>query len=285
MDIEFTIQQGTLVHAAVPRRKAHRLRRGRASPSTWCEEQLIAPKRGAAARRARAAEPAAAARRSTPPTRSAPCSEQRLLAKGLNAGPGAAAGAIVFHAEDAEAAAARGERGHPGAHRDVAGGHPRHGRGARHPHRARRHDQPRRAWSRARWARCASPAASALEIDYAARTMRVAGRDRRCARATISRSTASTGEVFRGAHRHRAERGGARADRPHARRRGRRRSIQRYAQLMSWADKARTLGVRANADQPDQAHARDRLRRRGHRALPHRAHVLRRGQDRRRCAR
>ena len=55
---------------------------------------------------------------------------------------------------------------------------------------------------------------------------------------------------------------------------------QRYAQLMTWADKVRTLGVRTNADQPDQAQRGARLRRRGHRPLPHRAHVLRRGQDR-----
>src|SRR6185369_4556846 len=34
----------------------------------------------------------------------------RLLAKGLNAGPGAATGNIAFHAEDAEEMAARGER-------------------------------------------------------------------------------------------------------------------------------------------------------------------------------
>ena len=46
---------------------------------------------------------------------------------------------------------------------------------------------------------------------------------------------------------------------------------------MGWADKARTLGVRANADTPNDARARAEVRRRGHRALPHRAHVLRRG--------
>src|SRR6478736_5865131 len=35
--------------------------------------------------------------------------DHRLLAKGLNAGPGAASGRIYFSAEDAEAAAGRGE--------------------------------------------------------------------------------------------------------------------------------------------------------------------------------
>ena len=55
---------------------------------------------------------------------------------------------------------------------------------------------------------------------------------------------------------------------------------QPYAKLMAWADKYRTLKVRTNADQPDQARQRRRVRRRGHRPVPHRAHVLRRGQDR-----
>ena len=49
---------------------------------------------------------------------------------------------------------------------------------------------------------------------------------------------------------------------------------------MSWADAAPQLRVRANADQPDQADGLGRLRRPGHRPVPHRAHVLRRGEDR-----
>jgi pyruvate,orthophosphate dikinase len=43
---------------------------------------------------------------------------------------------------------------------------------------------------------------------------------------------------------------------------------------MKWADKYRTLGVRTNADTPPTP-ARPRVRRRGHRPDPHRAHVLR----------
>ena len=39
---------------------------------------------------------------------------------------------------------AEGRGGHPGAHRDQPGGHPRHARRPRHPDHARRHDQPRR---------------------------------------------------------------------------------------------------------------------------------------------
>ena len=47
---------------------------------------------------------------------------------------------------------------------------------------------------------------------------------------------------------------------------------------MGWADEFRgSFGVRANADIPRDAQGGPPLRRRGHRALPHRAHVLRRG--------
>ena len=49
-----------------------------------------------------------------------------------------------------------------------------------------------------------------------------------------------------------------------------------YERIMAWADEFRRLRVRANADQPDQVGQRRRLRRRGHRPVPHRAHVLRR---------
>ena len=49
-----------------------------------------------------------------------------------------------------------------------------------------------------------------------------------------------------------------------------------FGTLMGWADKARKLGVRANADTPADARVARQVRRRGHRALPHRAHVLRR---------
>ena len=48
-----------------------------------------------------------------------------------------------------------------------------------------------------------------------------------------------------------------------------------FATLMDWADKARTLRVRTNADTPADAAAGARVRRRRHRPVPHRAHVLR----------
>ena len=49
-----------------------------------------------------------------------------------------------------------------------------------------------------------------------------------------------------------------------------------FAELMKWADSFRRLGVRCNADTPEDADVARRFRRRGHRSVPHRAHVLRR---------
>ena len=46
-----------------------------------------------------------------------------------------------------------------------------------------------------------------------------------------------------------------------------------FAAVAAWADERRRLRVRANADTPEDARARARARRRGHRAVPHRAHV------------
>ena len=47
-----------------------------------------------------------------------------------------------------------------------------------------------------------------------------------------------------------------------------------FGRLMAWADKFRDLQVRTNADTPKDARQAKQLRRRGHRPVPHRAHVL-----------
>ncbi len=47
--------------------------------------------------------------------------------------------------------------------------------------------------------------------------------------------------------------------------------------LLGWADEFRTLGVWANADYPLDAERARRIRRRRHRSVPDRAHVLRAG--------
>ena len=58
-----------------------------------------------------------------------------------------------------------------------------------------------------------------------------------------------------------------------------------YDFIMKLADKYRTLGIRTNADHARPGRERGRLRRRRHRPVPHRAHVLRRRPHRSRCAR
>ena len=49
-----------------------------------------------------------------------------------------------------------------------------------------------------------------------------------------------------------------------------------FRTLLDWADDVRDIGVRANADTPDDARTARDVRGRGHRAVPDRAHVLRR---------
>ena len=46
-----------------------------------------------------------------------------------------------------------------------------------------------------------------------------------------------------------------------------------FRTVLAWADEVRRLGVRANADTPEDAQRSRRVRRGGHRPLPHRAHV------------
>ena len=50
-----------------------------------------------------------------------------------------------------------------------------------------------------------------------------------------------------------------------------------FERVLEWADEVRRLGVRANADTPEDAQAGARARRRGHRPVPDRAHVHGRG--------
>ena len=52
----------------------------------------------------------------------------------------------------------------------------------------------------------------------------------------------------------------------------------RFQKFMKMVDKFRTLGVRTNADTPEDAKVARGVRRGRHRPVPHRAHVLRRRQ-------
>jgi pyruvate,orthophosphate dikinase len=175
--------------------------------------------------------------------------EQRLLARGLNAGPGAATGKIVLHAEDAEAAVARGERvilvRIETSPEDIGGMAVAEGiltaRGGMTSHAA----LVARQMGKVCVAGC-----EPLQIDYTAGTIRVAGHATLKAGDDIS-IDGTTGEVFLGTIptessevvRVLVDRTLTPAQAP---------VYQQYAQLMQWADRERRLKVRANADQPDQ---------------------------------
>jgi pyruvate,orthophosphate dikinase len=177
--------------------------------------------------------------------------ERRLLARGLNAGPGAATGRIYFSAEDAEAAAARGESvilvRIETSPEDIRGMAAAQGiltaRGGMTSHAA----LVARQMGKVCVAGC-----EALQIDYRAQSMRVNGSDLVLREGEGLSVDGTTGEVFRG-HidtepseivRVLIERTLAPARAP---------VYQQYVQLMTWADRVRRLRVRANADQPDQS--------------------------------
>jgi pyruvate,orthophosphate dikinase len=174
----------------------------------------------------------------------------RLLARGLNAGPGAATGRIVFHAEDAEAAARRGEHvilvRIETSPEDIRGMAAAEGiltaRGGMTSHAA----LVARQMGKVCVAGC-----EALSVDYARSEIHVNGRDVALRDGDDLSIDGTTGEVFLGhiatepseVVRVLIDRSLAPDDAP---------VYQQYAQLMKWADRERRLGVRANADQPDQ---------------------------------
>jgi pyruvate,orthophosphate dikinase len=174
----------------------------------------------------------------------------RRLVSGLNAGPGAASGRIAFHAEDAEAAAGRGESvilvRIETSPEDIRGMAASQGiltaRGGMTSHAA----LVARQMGKVCVAGC-----DALSIDYAAGTMRVAGSDTVLRDGDDISIDGTTGEVFLGhiatepseVVRVLVDRSIDPAGAP---------VYQQYAQLMKWADKERRLGVRTNADLPDQ---------------------------------
>ncbi len=248
MDIEFTIQQGTLymLQCRVGKRTATAAAR---IAVEMVEERLIPatqallrvePERlnellrpvfdGGAQTRAEAAG--------------------RLLARGLPAGPGAATGLIAFHAEDAEELASQGKRvilvRNETSPEDIRGMAAAEGiltaRGGMTSHAALVGRQ---------MGKVCVVGCEALEIDYEAGTMRVAGRDDVLRQGDAISIDGFSGQVFAGeiptrpsevvevlAHGTRAP-----AESP---------TYRLYARLMEWADKHRTMGVRANADLPEQ---------------------------------
>ncbi len=174
--------------------------------------------------------------------------EGRLLGKGLAAGPGAASGRIVFHAADAVAWKSRGERvvlcRIETSPDDIRGMDAAQGiltaRGGMTSHAA----LVARQMGKVCVAGC-----EALYIEYGTRTLRV---DHAALKEGDWISIdGSTGEVIKGEIKTLPAEvlqvlAGSKEPKSS-------RVYQQFARLMRWADEVRKLGVRTNADQPDQA--------------------------------
>lgn len=173
----------------------------------------------------------------------------RLLAKGLNAGPGAACGRVVFNAPDAEEWKRRGERviltrietspedikGMDAAEGIVTG------RGGATSHAA----LVARQMGKVCVAGC-----SALNIDYVKRQMRVG--DRVVKEGDYISIDGSTGEVIQGeVHTKPSEVLEVLVDKTLSAKDAP--IYRQYSKIMGWADKYRKMKIRTNADQPDQA--------------------------------
>jgi pyruvate,orthophosphate dikinase len=190
-----------------------------------------------------------------PQAKTAAVRDGRLLAKGLPAGPGAATGKIVFFADDAEAAAARGEKlilcRHETSPEDIRGMNASEGFltafGGMTSHAALVARQ---------MGKVCIVGCDAVSFDYHARTMTVAaeGGTKVFKEGDWISLDGFTGEVIEGriettpseVIRVLIEKNLDEADAP---------VYREYAKLMGWADALRRLRVRANADQPDQSAA------------------------------
>jgi pyruvate,orthophosphate dikinase len=176
--------------------------------------------------------------------------EGHLLAKGLNAGPGAASGRIVFHADDAVARQAAGEQvvlvRIETSPEDISGMAVAEGiltaRGGMTSHAA----LVARQMGKVCVAGC-----EALEIDYKTRELRVAGSDVVLHEGDALSLDGTTGEVFRGhISTEPSEVVRVLIDRTLDPKKAP--VYQEYEQIMKWADRERRLRIRTNADQPDQ---------------------------------
>ena len=190
-----------------------------------------------------------------PAAKSAATTEGRILAKGLNAGPGAATGRAVFTAHDAFEWAERGEKvllvREETSPEDIKGMNAAEGvltaRGGMTSHAALVARQ---------MGKVCIVGCEVLRIDAHQRVMSVAAPGTTEVRVVHEGDwlsiDGSTGEVIEGRVATKASEvlqvlldGTLDAKESDV--------YQRYATLMKWADKARRLKVRANADQPDQA--------------------------------
>ena len=177
--------------------------------------------------------------------------EGKLLSKGLNAGPGAASGRIAFSAHDAQEMAAKGEKviltRIETSPEDIKGMNAADGiltaRGGMTSHAALVARQMGKV--------CVA-GVSALNLNYKKGELRVEGSDKLLKEGDYISIDGTTGEVIAGEIQTKPseviqvlltkEMEPKKSE-----------VFKTYKDLMSWADKARTMKVRTNADQPDQS--------------------------------
>ena len=267
-DIEFTMQSGKLYMLQCRDARSGPARAAVRTAVDMVDEKLITKEE--AMLRVDASVPGPA-----PPPDARPGGPQATARAGVAGEPGRGAGAHRLQRRRGGAARGAGQARHPRADRDLTRGHPRHEGGARHPHRARRDDEPRRR-RRARHGQGVRRRVLGRERELRAADDDDHGHDERgipTENVTLKKGDLITldggsGARLRGRRPHRARGAVARVRRAHDV--GRRR-----------ADDARARQRRHAAR---RAHGAE-LRRRGHRPLPHRAHVLRGGAASPRCAR
>jgi len=178
--------------------------------------------------------------------------EGKLVAKGLNAGPGAASGKVALNAEDAEEMASKGEKvilvRIETSPEDIKGMNASEGiltaRGGMTSHAA----LVARQMGKVCVAGCGS-----LKINYRERKIKVEGNENiEIKEGDYISIDGTTGEVIQGKLETRPSEviqvlisktmDAKDSD-----------VYQTYASLMNWADKLRSMNIRTNADQPDQA--------------------------------
>ena len=236
------------VHAADPRRQAHRAG-GRADRRELSREGVITSEEAL-----RRIDPGQLDQLLHPMHRPGGRASSASR-RGLNASPGAGVGAVVFDADTAERRGRAGESVDPGALGDDARRHPRRARRAGHPDRARRHDQPR--------GRRGPRHGQAVR-----RGLRGAAHRPRGPHASSIGGTRAGGR-----HDHHRRQAPARST-PARCRSCRRRSTRTSSAVLELGRRApRACGCAPTPTRPEDAARGPGVRRRGHRPLPHRAHV------------